>query len=214
MASSVSREKILSKLSSSLANKKVPMPFPEVENNKEEIFVRDKTPLAEKYAIEFTNLGGRFVYCENNVDMVAKLVMLADNLNWKKIAVKDPQLITLFGESRMGLVHPDNVINESAAAISVCERLVARTGSAVYSSAQAYGRQLPVYTPIHITVAYTSQIVWDWQEAKDAIQEKYNGVLPSMLSLTAGPSRTADIEKTLVVGVHGPKEVYTFLVEG
>ena len=34
-----------------------------------------------------------------------------------------------------------------------------------------------------------------------------------MLSLTTGPSRTADIEKTLVVGVHGPKEVYVFLVD-
>ena len=36
--------------------------------------------------------------------------------------------------------------------------------------------------------------------------------LPSMISYATGPSRTADIEKTLVVGVHGPKEVYLFLV--
>lgn len=213
MASSVSREKILSKLRSSLTDEKVPMPFPEVENNKEELFVRDKTPLAEKYAIEFSDLGGRFVYCDSNEDMVAKLITLADNLNWKKIAVKDPQLISLFGESRMGLVNPDNAINESTGAISLCERLVARTGGAIYSSAQAYGRQLPIYTPIHITVAYTSQITWGWKEAKDAIQKKYDGKLPSMLSLTAGPSLTADIEKTLVVGVHGPQEVYTFLIE-
>jgi L-lactate dehydrogenase complex protein LldG len=37
--------------------------------------------------------------------------------------------------------------------------------------------------------------------------------LPSMISYATGPSRTADIEKTLVVGVHGPKEVYCFLVD-
>jgi L-lactate dehydrogenase complex protein LldG len=36
---------------------------------------------------------------------------------------------------------------------------------------------------------------------------------PSMVTLATGPSRTADIEKTLVVGVHGPKEVYCFLIE-
>jgi L-lactate dehydrogenase complex protein LldG len=34
-----------------------------------------------------------------------------------------------------------------------------------------------------------------------------------MISFATGPSRTADIEKTLVVGVHGPKEVYCFLID-
>jgi L-lactate dehydrogenase complex protein LldG len=34
-----------------------------------------------------------------------------------------------------------------------------------------------------------------------------------MISLATGPSRTADIEKTLVVGIHGPKEVYVFLID-
>jgi L-lactate dehydrogenase complex protein LldG len=37
--------------------------------------------------------------------------------------------------------------------------------------------------------------------------------MPSMISFATGPSRTADIEKTLVVGVHGPKEVYCFLID-
>jgi L-lactate dehydrogenase complex protein LldG len=34
-----------------------------------------------------------------------------------------------------------------------------------------------------------------------------------MISFATGPSRTADIEKTLVVGVHGPKEVFCFLID-
>jgi len=37
--------------------------------------------------------------------------------------------------------------------------------------------------------------------------------MPSLITFASGPSRTADIEKTLVTGVHGPKEVYLFLVE-
>ena len=51
---------------------------------------------------------------------------------------------------------------------------------------------------------------------KDALlfmQEKYKESLPSLITFATGPSRTADIEKTLVVGVHGPKEVYVFLVD-
>lgn len=208
------REKILAKLSASLAKNKLPMPFPEAESGADAVFIENNTSLAEQYATQFAKVGGRFVYCETNDDLVTRLIMLADTMNWKKIAVLDPKLITLFGNDTGQLILPTHKIDESDAAISLCERLVARSGSAVYSSAQAAGRQLPIYTPIHITVAFTSQLVNDWQEAKDGIEAKYMGKLPSMLSLTTGPSRTADIEKTLVIGVHGPQEVYTFLVEG
>jgi hypothetical protein len=45
------------------------------------------------------------------------------------------------------------------------------------------------------------------------MQAKYGDQMPSMISFATGPSRTADIEKTLVVGVHGPKEVYCFLLD-
>jgi L-lactate dehydrogenase complex protein LldG len=45
------------------------------------------------------------------------------------------------------------------------------------------------------------------------IMQKYDGALPSMISFATGPSRTADIEKTLVLGAHGPKEVYVFLID-
>ena len=45
------------------------------------------------------------------------------------------------------------------------------------------------------------------------MKKKYPDNYPSMISLITGPSRTADIEKTLVMGAHGPKELYVFLIE-
>jgi L-lactate dehydrogenase complex protein LldG len=53
-------------------------------------------------------------------------------------------------------------------------------------------------------------------ETKDALismREKYDGKLPSMITQISGASRTADIEKTLVMGMHGPKEIYVFFVD-
>ena len=50
-------------------------------------------------------------------------------------------------------------------------------------------------------------------DALQALQEKYLGALPSLVSLISGPSRTADIEKTLVMGAHGPRELYVFIAE-
>jgi L-lactate dehydrogenase complex protein LldG len=55
-------------------------------------------------------------------------------------------------------------------------------------------------------------LVFDISDSLAAFKAE-SDALPSMISYATGPSRTADIEKTLVVGVHGPKEVYCFLVD-
>ena len=81
------------------------------------------------------------------------------------------------------------------------------------SAAQPGGRTTSVYAPIHICIAYTNQLVYDLKDALQLVKDKYGNNLPSLITFATGPSRTADIEKTLVVGVHGPKEVYLFLVE-
>ena len=99
------------------------------------------------------------------------------------------------------------------AAITSCEALIARTGSIMMSSAQQSGRTTSVYAAIHICIAYSDQLVYDVKDGLQLIREKHGGRMPSLVTFATGPSRTADIEKTLVVGVHGPKEVYVFLVE-
>ena len=81
------------------------------------------------------------------------------------------------------------------------------------SAAQQSGRTVSVYAPIHICIAYTNQLLYDIKDALQMLKEKYAGNIPSLITFASGPSRPADIEKTLVVGVHGPKEVYLFLVD-
>jgi L-lactate dehydrogenase complex protein LldG len=71
-----------------------------------------------------------------------------------------------------------------------------------------------VYAPVHICLATTSQLVYDIKDGLERIKDNYKDKLPSLITLASGPSRTADIEKTLVVGVHGPKEVYCIVVDG
>ncbi len=81
------------------------------------------------------------------------------------------------------------------------------------SSRQDSGRKLPVFPDTHIVVAYSSQLVDDIKDALKAIKLKYADKAPSLISLISGPSRTADIEKTLILGAHGPKEIYLFLID-
>ena len=83
----------------------------------------------------------------------------------------------------------------------------------VMSSAQQSGRTTSVYAPVHICIAHNSQLLFDVKDALSFLKAKYENNFPSFVTLATGPSRTADIEKTLVTGVHGPKEVYCFLIE-
>jgi L-lactate dehydrogenase complex protein LldG len=68
-----------------------------------------------------------------------------------------------------------------------------------------------IFPPVHIVVACESQLVNYVEDALLAIRQKYGKDLPSAITTITGPSRTADIEKTLVLGAHGPKEIVVFI---
>lgn len=206
------RETIISKIRKALKEHKVEMPFPEAEKMHGYYAESDATA-EEKFAAEFAALGGKFVYCADEQEMMQQLQALADTMKWPAMHCKDSFLLDLFREQGICLVKDGSDMHDIQVGISGCEVLVARTGSVLLSAAQDSGRALPVYAPIHITVAYANQLVWDIRDAFAIMNEKYPAQLPSMITLTTGPSRTADIEKTLVVGVHGPKEVYVFFVD-
>ncbi|HNB81887.1 MAG TPA: LUD domain-containing protein [Chitinophagaceae bacterium] len=207
-----SREIILSRIRKALKENPVEMPFPEAEK-KNDIFPAAAAPPEELFAAAFNALGGRFVYCTGPLELCQQLEVLSDNLNWKKIHCRDRALLELFKNHELDIVQEAGDMNDIEVGISLCEFAIARTGSLLVSAAQDSGRALPVYAPVHIAVVYSRQLVYDIADAISGMKEKYGDQLPSMMALTTGPSRTADIEKTLVVGVHGPKEVYVFLVD-
>ena len=104
-------------------------------------------------------------------------------------------------------------VKKAEAGLSTCEALISRTGSILLSSANSSGRRLTIYPEKHLVVARASQLVPDIKDGLNLLRGKYEGKMPSMISLVSGPSRTADIEKTLVLGAHGPKQLVLFLID-
>ncbi len=202
MANSTAKENILNKIKQAL-DTPVPLPF-ELNNEAVSVFQPANEELEIIFAKAFTKLQGKFIFCADENQFHAQLRQLIDVKEWMKIYCCEDQWNALYS----------NTINlESCdAAITGCEYLVARTGTIVMSAAQQSGRTVSVYAPIHICIAYTNQLVYDIKDALQLVQVKYTSI-PSLITFASGPSRTADIEKTLVTGVHGPKEVYLFLVD-
>jgi L-lactate dehydrogenase complex protein LldG len=206
------RENILNKIRQALT-KPVAIPFPE-RNNNEFVYQPSTQDLELEFAENFTKLQGRFSFCSNHTELVEQLSALASTRNWTKVICKENQLIQQLSSNNFTQLNNTVSLTDCDAAITTCESLVARTGSMLLVNSNESGRTYSVYAPVHICIAYTSQLVYDIADALARIKTKYGNNLPSVVSLATGPSRTADIEKTLVVGVHGPKEVFCFLVDG
>ena len=202
MKVSKAREQILGRIRKGLSTGSFPLPFPEVDkDDARQYFEKSDMSKEEWYATEFIKLGGKFVFCENEQDFVHNLIALAESKDWKDIVCTEPAILDLCQQQQLEWVHSfDSSNSEADASITGCELLVARTGSTIFSSKQHMGRIAPVYYPAHIIVAYMDQVVEDLPDGLQYILDKYKGNLPSMINLNSGPSRTADIEKTLVVG--------------
>ena len=188
----------------------MPVPFPKSEGNNS-VFQPQTDDLDVQFAEEFTRLLGKFAFCVNEADLSKQLEQLFTEKKWDNIYCNEEKLFHIISHSALYQVDKPTLANCDAS-ITSCECLIARTGTIVLSTAQT-GRTVSVYAPVHICIAYSDQLVYDIKDALQLLKEKYSGNIPSSISFATGPSRTADIEKTLVVGVHGPKEVYVFLLE-
>ena len=172
--------------------------------------------LAVTFAENFQRIGGEFFYCENLALLGIKLRAWQDERlpAGQKFYVWEPALQALLRKAQVPFeASEDDFRAQAAVGLTSCEALVARTGSIVVAPATASGRRLSIYPDQHVVLARPSQVVPEIGDALRAVQARYGAHLPSMLSLTTGPSRTADIEKTLVLGAHGPRRLSLFLLE-
>jgi L-lactate dehydrogenase complex protein LldG len=211
MSVSASKENILKKIRQALSHP-VPVPFPQSEGNNS-VFQPPVDDMAVQFAQEFTKLQGKFVFCADEKDMAEQLLQLAAARKWDKVVCREEKIRSIFQQQTVNLNFHSNLA-DCDVSFTTCELLVSRTGTMVLSTANESGRTTSVYAPVHVCIAYTSQLVYDLKDALQNLREKYGNQLPSFITFATGPSRTADIEKTLVVGVHGPKEVFVFLIEG
>ena len=208
------KENILARIRKELNKTSLPIPFADAEKRAgENIYASSGLSAEEEFAVNFSRLGGRFVFCTNHAELVTNIYALYETREWQKMLCSHPEILKLLQTGSYNIAASvTEQAEEADVCITGCEALVARTGSAIISSRQYMGRTSTIFYPVHIIVAYARQVVPDIQEGLALMKARYGANLPSMINLNTGPSRTADIEKTLVVGVHGPAEVFCFLV--
>ena len=166
------------------------------------------------FAESFQRVGGEFYYCESLEQLAAQVAGFRQRQQVGPPYVWEPDLQEVLRVAGIDFRADEaDFIAQADLSLTSCEALVARTGSVLVSAATDSGRRLSIYPDQHLVLARPSQVVAEIGEALHLMQARYGAALPSMVSLTSGPSRTADIEKTLVLGAHGPRRIALFLLE-
>jgi len=173
-------------------------------------------PLNESLSQEFkTNLeliGGQVILVESKSEIADQIKQICKEKDQDKIFCTDPKLQEILSGS-IGIDSDENSFLGLNIGVTGCELLIAHLGSVIISSAQISGRRLNVFPETHIVVACQSQLTDYLDSALEKLQNKYKNELPSLITNITGPSRTADIEKTLVMGMHGPKTLIVIISE-
>lgn len=94
--------------------------------------------------------------------------------------------------------------------ISQMDLAIADTGSLVQNATAVEQRLVSTLPSIHIAIVATRALVTDLPAA---LQQYCAGGPPPYLSFITGPSRTADIERVLTIGVHGPERLIVVCVD-
>ncbi len=95
--------------------------------------------------------------------------------------------------------------------VTPCLALIAETGTAVVSARLSGGRRPGLVAPVHVIEARSDQLVPDLAAALALVGPEL--LRSSSVTLVTGPSRTGDIEQTLIQGVHGPGQVHVVFVD-
>ncbi len=94
--------------------------------------------------------------------------------------------------------------------VTPCLAAVAETGSVVVASSATTPATLAFLPDIHIVLVHESQLVCHVEDVFTLLRE--SSILPRAVSFITGPSRTADIEQTLEIGAHGPRQMHILLI--
>ena len=189
-----------------------PMQSPETKPSPKA--ARDNTPsaehLIERFHREFTDLNGVFVPCPSDM-LAGKIVALLKEkgitqvMAWENSQLPAGLVSELERKGIRVIVGSDSTIK---AGITAVKAAIAETGTLVLTSGTGRPLSTSLLPEIHIAVLHQEDIYENIAQVL-GLQEVWE---PSSTVLISGPSRTADIEMTLTIGVHGPGEVYVFCV--
>ena len=175
--------------------------------------------LYERFKAKFEGVNGECYRVDNTEQLGDFMVEILTQKGIKTLSVYESPLSEAANLkekfTQAGIeVHTDNLLETTAAddaGITEVNWGIAELGTLVQIAPEVDNRLCSTLIPIHIALLKTSLIVAELDDALSIIHSLPE--IPEFVGFMTGPSRSSDIERTLAIGVHGPKEVIAILVD-
>lgn len=164
-----------------------------------------------KFAENFVNSNGKFIYCENKKEFFIFLNSLKKEKKWDYFFSWNLKLMEFFNDK----FQTDDIgfkINEADAAISYCFSLAANEGVIVLNPEQSTNRKMLNFPKTQIIIAYKNQLKETVVEAIENFENYFPERLPSLLELHKGNPVSKENRKILL-NADGPSDVYLFYID-
>jgi L-lactate dehydrogenase complex protein LldG len=186
--------------------------------------VRTGPDLVARFTEQLAAVGAQFTVAHGEADAARGLARILTDAGVRQVVGSDAPLVQrLLGALGDGFVvqRIDGLSRDELfqcdAGVTTAQWGIAETGTLVLESARERNRLLSLVPPIHVALLSTSCICDSLGEALARVRSTEGDPAASLAShaitLITGPSRSADIELTLVIGVHGPQAVHVLLLE-
>lgn len=181
--------------------------------------------LVETFKERLQGVGGHCVIAGSESDLVASLGQIISDLqetplHGRRIALSNaPMLERLVRQTEIDIdeiaVCPNTAeLFGYDVGISTAQAAIAETGTLVLESESERHRLVSLVPPVHIAIIEATSICLTLGEALTSVHGGEPAEVSPTITFITGPSRTADIELTLAIGVHGPQELYVIVNEG
>jgi L-lactate dehydrogenase complex protein LldG len=175
----------------------------------------------ERFRERLESVGGYCVVVQGDDDAARALAAIVDELRERngarRIALSDAADVTRLARNIAAdeikvCPSPADLFNFDAG-ITSAQAAIADTGTLVLEAETERHRLVSLLPPVHIAVVYARNIVLTIGDALRQLHGDDPRQMSRAITFITGPSRTADIELTLTVGVHGPKELHVIVIE-
>ena len=148
-------------------------------------------------------------HCIVTTDVTDALGRILTDLQPQRIAVSDKVHLPDLDVEELAIAPNEHDIFRFDVGISTAQAAIAETGTLVLDSARERHRLVSLVPPVHIAIVAASTICETLSDALTLLQS--TNEISSAITFITGPSRTADIELTLAIGVHGPQQLYVII---